>query len=193
MRLFIAVELDEAVRNAAASLGAGLRERIQAGGRHLLPGGATWVKAANMHLTLRFLGEVNEQVAERVRELVARPFGMKPFDIELGGLGMFPITGRPRVLWIGLRAGFPQLEALASEVGSRLESLGIPPEGRPFQAHLTLARFREPAAEQVRREVAGEPVAAGRCAVEEVVLFESRLSPKGPEYHALVRAPLSGS
>ncbi len=187
MRLFIAVEIDRAVREAAVDIASRVRRRIEARGRRLAPAGVTWVKADNLHLTLRFLGEVDDALAESVREAIAAPFRGEPFEGVLAGLGMFPPSGRPRVLWIGTREGEPRLVQLAEEVESRIEALGFQREARPFRGHLTLARFREPAAVEVRREAQIEDAVAGRSKVGEVVLFQSRLSPKGPTYTALAR------
>lgn len=193
MRLFIAVEIDRAVREAAVDIADRVRRCIEAGGRRLAPAGATWVKADNLHLTLRFLGEVDDALAEGVREAIAAPFGGEPFDLELAGLGLFPPSGRPRVLWIGATEGGPRLVQLAGEVESRMEALGFEREARPFRGHLTLARFREPAAVEVRREAETENATAGRSKVHEVVLFQSRLSPKGPTYTALARGRIGST
>jgi len=191
MRLFVAVELDYAVRERAAALAAGVRRVLETEGRRWLPAGATWVTPERMHLTLRFLGEIEPGHAARVRDVMARPFPEHPFDLELAGLGLFPPAGPPRVLWIGVSAGEAELAAIAGEVDLRLEAVDIPREARPFRGHLTLARFRVPAAAEARRVMTGQDTGpVGRSRIAEVVLFESRLSPRGPAYAAQARAPM---
>jgi 2'-5' RNA ligase len=193
MRLFVAVDLDERVRGAAAACGRDLRDQVESGRRRLAPAGASWVAPQNMHLTLRFLGEVDEERAAQLSRSIAQPFETAPFELALGGLGLFPPAGRPRVLWIGVSEGAAQVAEVYREVERRLDLLGFEREERPFRAHLTLARFREPASIEVRTLVGqGMGAEAGRCLVRDVVLYESRLSPKGPTYNALAHGRLGG-
>lgn len=189
MRLFIAVDLSDEVRGAAAALGRRLREEIE---RRASPR-ASWVAPENMHLTLRFLGEVDEATAAKVKEAVSAPLAVPAFEVELTGAGAFPPAGRPRVLWIGITRGAADLVAVHDEVETHLAPLAFPREDRPYRAHLTLARFREPAPMDVRGivdRVALIPV--GRCRVFEIVLYQSHLSPTGPTYTAVARGPLGG-
>jgi 2'-5' RNA ligase len=192
MRLFIAVDLDERVRAAAAAIGGRLRGEIERGGRRLAPAGASWVAPHNMHLTVRFLGEVEEARAALVAKAVGEAFRIPAFAISIGGVGLFPPAGRPRVLWIGVPEGNSQLVAVHGEVEQRLDALGFEREQRAYHPHLTLARFREPASAEVRVLVAqASGTEAGHSAAHDVVLYESRLSSAGPTYHVLARAPLA--
>jgi 2'-5' RNA ligase len=194
MRLFIAVNLDERVRRDAAAVGAELRRQIEQRGRSLAPGGASWVAAGSLHLTLRFLGEVDQATAEETKAVIATPFPQRAFDVRLGGVGAFPPVGRPRVLWVGVTEGAADLAALHVEVAARLRPLPLVAEDRPFRAHLTLARFREPAAAALRALLAEVPhTPVGTCRVTDVVLYQSHLSPKGATYTALARGPLAPS
>lgn len=192
MRLFIAVDLDERVRAAAAAIGGRLRDEIEREGRRLAPAGASWVAPHHMHLTVRFIGEVDEARAALVAKAVGEPFRIPSFAIGIGGVGLFPPAGRPRVLWIGVSEGSSQLVAVHGEVDRRLDALGFEREERAYHPHLTLARFREPASAEVRAMVAqAVETDAGRSAAHDVVLYESRLSSAGPTYHALARGPVA--
>jgi 2'-5' RNA ligase len=187
MRLFIAVNLSAEVRNAAEALARQLRDEIDRAARAR----ATWVAAGNLHLTLRFLGEVDEATGARAVAIVAAPLPLPAFDLALGGVGAFPPAGRPRVLWIGVSRGAEELVQLHDLLEARLAPLGVEQEDRPYRAHLTLARFREPAAPAVRAILErASDFSAGPCRIGEAVLYQSHLSPKGPTYTALARAAL---
>jgi 2'-5' RNA ligase len=147
-----------------------------------------------MHLTLRFLGEVDRPTATRLADALAQPIAMSPFELALSGIGVFPPSGRPKVLWIGLAAGASELAAVHGEIERRLQPFGFEPEGRPYRGHLTLARFREPASIEVKALVErAAPGEIGRSQVREVVLYESDLSPRGPTYAPLARGSLAGA
>jgi 2'-5' RNA ligase len=135
--VFVAAPLpDEAVAVVAE-----LVARVRANG---VPGGGRdvrWVRLDGLHLTLRFLGPTPEERIEAAREAVrSAAASAAPFDLALGGAGMFPTRGRPRALWLGLSDGTAALGRLAGHVEEALVAMGWPPEPRPFRAHLTLAR-----------------------------------------------------
>ena len=193
MRLFIAVDLDEGSRRAAAALGEEVARLLLAAGAADRRG-VTWVSAHNLHLTLRFLGEVDE---ERTDQLVARlgdPFQTPAFQLTLSELGVFPPEGPPRVVWIGVKEAGGSLAALYREIEARLRPLQFEPEARPFHPHLTLGRFRKPAGRRARDLVCTEipPQDIGPSRVDHVTLYRSDLSPRGPTYTPLVQARLSG-
>lgn len=186
MRLFIAVELDEAIRKNAAAIGERLAAALGPAARH----GVSWVAPANMHLTVRFLGEVREAVAEELRGRLSRPLRTPAFRLSVSGLGAFPPSGPPRVFWLGLTEGAQDLALVHDEVEERLEGLGFEKEDRPFRAHLTLARVKAPLG-PVRQVLASIGQAdAGSCTVSQVTLFQSRLSPRGATYTALAHGLL---
>lgn len=190
MRLFVAVGLDDARRRAVGGLAADLARRLASRG---VGRSARWVEPANLHLTVRFIGEVGDEQAARIQEAVRRRFATPAFDLGLGGLGVFPPVGPPRVLWVGVTEGEDSLAALHEEVEARLEALGEPRETRPFSAHLTLARFKEPdrrLGEVVRAILRDIPAEVGACRIDRVTLYESRLAPTGPTYTPLVYAAL---
>jgi len=189
-RLFVALEPPEAVRRR---LGAIADELRRAAGR--AADDVRWVPPENVHLTLQFLGAVPEErvpgVEAALREAAA---GARPLSLAVRGAGGFPNARRPRVLWAGLEGDLAPLAALVGAIGARLAKLGFPPEERPFSPHLTLGRSREghgaPGLAGALAGVAEEAAAPWRAA--EVVLFESHLSPRGPRYEAIARAPLGG-
>lgn len=187
-RLFVALEPPDAVRRRLAALAVEVR---RAAGRAAED--VRWVAPENVHLTLQFLGAVpEERVAEVEAALRAAAAVAHPLALELKGAGGFPNARRPRVLWAGVAGDLAGLGALAADLGRRLAPLGFPPEERAFSAHLTLGRAREQrgapglaGALAHAAEATGVPWRAG-----EIVLFESHLSPRGPRYEAVARAPL---
>lgn len=184
MRLFVAVDLDPALRRRVADLIG--RARSAAGDRHRL----AWVAADRLHLTLHFLGEVAPEAAARAASVLEAPYRTGPFDLGLGGFGRFPARGRPRVIWIGVTRGGDGLAALASEAGARLAAAGFAIAHEPFVAHLTLARARGPLPSSTLRQI--EALGArevGRTRVDRVTLYESRPGPSGPTYVALASGP----
>jgi 2'-5' RNA ligase len=187
MRLFVAVELPDAVVNAAAAASARVRDRVRGQAPRAR---ITWVEHDRMHLTLRFLGEVDPGMAKRVQEVLAPPLSTASVAVSVGALGVFPPRGAPRVIWIGLDRGADGLMSAEREITGRLEEVGIPPELRPFSPHLTLARVREPQGLRAGPLLEGITPSGASGLVDAITLFESRLSPKGPAYTALQRTPL---
>jgi len=183
MRLFVAIPLPQDVRDALASV----QDRL----RHA-QADASWVKPANLHITLKFLGETEPKRLERVGTVLADAArGAAPFVLTVAGVGTF--GGRiPRVVWVGVRDGAGSLEALAGAVEDGLARIGFPKERRGFTAQFTLGRVRSPRnAEGLLAAIRDEPPARlGTAPVEEFVLMQSQLDPGGSIYTALQRFPL---
>jgi 2'-5' RNA ligase len=185
VRTFVAVEIDEAIRRAAASLVDELRTAAADVG---------WVAPQNMHLTAKFLGDVAADKIPQVCDAVAKAVAeVTPFDLEIRGVGAFPNAARPRTIWIGTGSGESQLDLLAERLEAALVKLGLARENRPFHGHLTLGRVRRPS----RALAALTPMlkqradlSLGQTAVHEVVVFSSQLQRGGPIYEALSRASL---
>jgi len=190
MRLFLGIEIDESVRSAAAAAAALLKQRLE----QAAPGlDARWVAASNLHITLWFIGEAVEARGQAIMTALERPFDTSAFRVELGGLAAFPATGRPRVLWLGVRQGRTALRDLHGEIAGRLAPLGFEREARPYEPHLTLARVKDTGRASGRAiggVLAGVPAECGTCPVTAVTVFRSRLSPKGATYEPLLRVPL---
>jgi 2'-5' RNA ligase len=187
MRLFTAIELGDAVATRAGALVGELRARAAA----MAPAAKiTWVPAERAHLTLRFIGEVDEARAARVIHALRDPLRAAPFVVRWGAAGAFPPKGAPRVLWIGVESGGAALEAVEAEVSGRLRAVGIPPADRPYRPHLTLARVREPGGLRTAALFDRLEAGLGETPVDAITLFQSRLSPKGPAYTTLQKTPL---
>lgn len=190
VRCFVAIELSAEARRCVAGLVAGLRE---AGVRGLRP-----VNPDGVHLTLKFLGDVSMSHVDAVASAVeGAATGAQPFDLELRGVGGFPDLRRPRVLWVGVAGDLEALQRLYSSVEEALAPLGLPPEGRAFTPHLTLARLREgtPPEERARAaavltSLAWEEGAA--MPVGGVSLMRSTLRPGGAVYARLRWAGFRG-
>jgi 2'-5' RNA ligase len=151
-----------------------------------------WVARHNVHLTLKFLGAVEAARRDAVaRALADAAAGCSCFDLTVRGLGAFPTSTRPRVLWAGLDEGAAPAAALARRVDQALVALGFAPEPRPFAAHVTLGRVRAPRANPRLAEALAESGAFGRQRVDRLVLMHSQLSPRGPRYTELATAPLA--
>jgi len=184
IRTFIAVEIDSAVRRRAQDVIEALRT-AQAD--------VKWVDPQNLHLTLKFLGDVPAESISDVSQAVAEAAaGQPPFELEILGVGAFPNAHRPRTVWLGSGDSEAGLAALHEEIDSALDELGYPREHRAFQAHLTIGRVRSgrATAELARLLEQHAGFDAGRTAISEVVVFSSQLTPKGPIYEALSRAKL---
>ena len=136
-RLFYALPLPpEATAEIAAVIERVRDEGVPGGGRDV-----RWVRLDGLHLTLRFLGPTLEDRLEAARAAVATAVtGRAPFDVAIGGAGVFPPVGRPRALWLGLREGVAELRGLAEAVDGALAASGWAPDAKPFRPHLTLAR-----------------------------------------------------
>lgn len=185
MRLFVAAELPAGHRAALADV----CERGRSGG-------VRWVPAENVHLTLKFLGEVDgEKVAKIEEALAAVAAGAEPFTLSLSDCGCFPNSRAPRVLWVGLGEGAEAAAALAAAVDRALEPLGFPREKRPFKAHLTIGRAKDPrgAGATASRKLAQlHGFAAPAEQLEAVALVKSTLTPEGSIYEEIGRWRLAG-
>jgi 2'-5' RNA ligase len=188
MRLFVGVEIAPAVAAAAAALVDELRRRAE----RLDPSARiTWIPRERMHLTVRFIGNVDDALAAGVQTALLPPIAGPCFDLSLGGVGAFPPSGRPQVLWAGISAGLDRLQSIERDVTRRLAGVGVPADERGYNPHLTLARVRERTRLRSQALFAGlEPTALGTTRVQAITLYESRLSPKGPTYVPVQRTML---
>ena len=182
MRTFIAIEIPEEIRNSLA--------QIQS---HLKYSGADvkWVAPANIHLTLKFLGEIDEKKCEAVKsalDIIAKD--THAFEISLKDIGAFPKIDHPRVIWAGLDKGAKESTELAGKIDEALSKIGFAKESRPFAAHLTLGRVRSgknKEALKAKIDSLQGPEASGQGAenISSVILFHSKLTPTGSIYTKL--------
>ena len=190
MRLFLAVDLADSVRADVQQITIALRQRLERL-KHATRVG--WIGPDRLHFTLVFIGEVNDVLAGEINARFVSPLPLAPFALRIGGLGMFPPGGRPRVIWLGVDEGAEEIRRLQREVLIRLDGVPFAREGRAFSAHLTLGRFREPGTVSERQALADVRLPASmRSPVDHVTLYQSRLSPKGSIYTPLRHTPLAG-
>lgn len=177
-RVFVAVWLSDEIRHLIAARLDGVA----------LPGKV--VSPDKWHVTLRFIGAVDEVALDRVTAALDEAELGRSFDVMWGGLGAFPRLTKATVLWLGLERGAEGMRELAARVEAALDQAGIPAEDRPFRPHLTLSRIRPP--QDVAELVERIPTVGGRMRVRSVGLMESRLHGRsGAEYEVLERFPLA--
>jgi 2'-5' RNA ligase len=188
LRLFVAVAIEAALAEALGCVSAALRARVETQAPRAR---LTWVPPERLHFTLRFIGAVDEATATRMKAALLAPVAVAPFALTVGGLGTFPGRGAPRVVWAGVERGADGLAALAHHVGDRLHPFEVEAEAA-YRPHLTLARVRDAAGLRSRDVLEPQPATPfGTMRVDAITLFESRLSPKGPQYIPLQSTPLS--
>lgn len=185
IRTFIAVDLAAGIKDRVV----GLQEELGRSGASV-----KWVPRQNLHLTLLFLGDVEElDVVKICRTVQARSRKHAPFTVEAAGLGAFPNTRRPKILWVGLTQGVDELRALHADLEEGLLELGCyRREERGYTPHLTLGRLS-----QEDRAEPWAPVLAkyadwpgGSSPVDEVLVMSSEMRRDGPEYAVMGRAAL---
>jgi 2'-5' RNA ligase len=185
MRLFAAIDIDSQVREQIERIQQQLKRELNLKGREV-----KWVRPGQIHLTLKFLGEVPDdaitEVCEVVTQTAARHSG---FDIQVRGVGVF---GRPaRVVWVGIEP-CPELMKLQSELEREFEKIGWARESRAFAGHLTICRVKTSAAGKKLADAIEKwnDEIFGSVWVRQAVLYESRLSSAGPEYSVVCTAPM---
>jgi len=190
LRCFIAINFPVPTVRRIADQVSALVPQIAAAGLTV-----RWVPAANIHLTLRFLGPVRPEAVEAIQARLADGLrGARPFDLDVRGLGAFPGPVGPRVLWVGVREQ-PALRAVQREVEAWMQELGFARDERPYRPHATIGRVTGGRAEPadltaLLGEQQNRGFGTGR--VTEVVVYESRTLAKGAEYRPLARVPLLG-
>jgi 2'-5' RNA ligase len=191
MRLFIALDIDDAIRDRIT--------RFVEGVTGFAPD-ARWAKPESLHVTLKFVGEQPDPAVEQIKQSLSA-IQSSAAEIHFRGYGFFPTAKSPRVFWIGMEAG-PQLAALAASIDDKMSSLGIPKEDRAFSPHLTLARraggsgsprpSKSDAPNRIfhrlQEKLAARPTPEfGTMTAREFFLYQSQLSPKGSKYTKLAR------
>ena len=192
VRVFIALDLPAVAKDALAET----VEQLKV----VIPSGIRWVDPAGIHLTLKFLGDIDAALVEPVLAAIrqsAGGFDEASFPLRLSRLGVFPNYQEPRVLWAGVDGDLAALGRLQQSVDETIAALGFAKEGRPFRPHLTLGRIRDGISTTARRKI-GEAIAqappASGCSwpAAEIHLIRSALTPQGAIYTSLGSAPLAG-
>jgi RNA 2',3'-cyclic 3'-phosphodiesterase len=177
IRTFIAFELPEEVKSSLGEIISGLRSKS---------GGVKWVQPQGLHVTLKFLGDIEESLVPRLsRELDAIAREFLPLTVSFTRLGAFPDLKRPRVLWAGLGGDTRAMSDIAGRVDKLCTSFGLEPEKRPFRAHITIGRLKIPTMVDLAQEVRESPFT-----IESIVLYKSELTPSGARYSVLHRSVL---
>jgi 2'-5' RNA ligase len=188
MRIFIALDIDEAIRHRMA--------RFMDGVRGFAPD-ARWVRPESLHITLKFIGEAAPENVDQIKEAL-KTVEARAVEMNIRGFGFFPGAKSPRVFWVGIEAG-PSLAALASTVDDRVAALGVAKQDHPFSPHLTLARggggsgSPQPKIDGFKRgfqrleeKLAALPVPEfGTMTAREFFLYQSHLSRGGSRYEKL--------
>jgi RNA 2',3'-cyclic 3'-phosphodiesterase len=200
MRIFVGIDLENAIRNKIA--------RFLEGVSGFAPE-AKWVKPESLHITLKFIGEQKPDQVTAIGQRL-RKIQVKPIEIEVSSYGFFPTAKAPRVFWIGIRAG-PGLADLASKIDETVSELGVPREERAFSPHLTLARAGGRSGDPKWRkgdkpnsvfatlqkrlaqmsESDSDGLNFGKMTADTFILYESHLSPAGSKYAKLEKFPLA--
>jgi RNA 2',3'-cyclic 3'-phosphodiesterase len=181
VRLFVAIKIPDEIRQTLTAFSKGLR----AAAPH-----AKWVRAENLHVTLKFLGETEVAKLEQIVTLLKEVRSTEPVALEFRGLGSFPNEKRPRVFWAGMDSS-ANLKSLALDIDRTLHGTGFPLEEKPFTPHLTLARFNPPGlppslAAAVKKHASEH---FGSLNAREFHLIESKLKSSGAEYTTLQSFP----
>ncbi|MFA6320872.1 MAG: RNA 2',3'-cyclic phosphodiesterase [Candidatus Omnitrophota bacterium] len=182
MRTFIAIELSDEIKTALAQTQSHLKYSNA---------DVKWVDKDNIHLTLKFLGEIDEAKCMHIKSIlddIAR--SVKPFEISLKDTGAFPDMDHPRVVWVGLDKGAVESTELAAKIDEELSKIRFDKELRPFAAHLTIGRVRSPKNKQALKEKAANyiPQFTNPQLISSIILFKSQLTPTGSIYTKLHEA-----
>ena len=181
MRLFVALEIPSEVREKLATL---IRELRAIASKE------KWVRADNLHVTLKFIGEAPPEKLDPIRQALALVHSDSQVRLDFRGLGFFPNEKHPRVFWAGMETS-ANLQKLAADIDVAAEKLGVPREQRPFSPHLTLARFETRKLPPNLQSAVRENMARefGVFETGQFHLIESKLKPSGAEYTTLQTFP----
>ena len=176
VRCFISIDIEDP---ALVSRITGLQDKLREANARL-----KLVEPQNLHITLRFLGEVEEELVRAIVG-VLEEVEFNAFDIRLVGVGAFPSSRRPRVIWIGVERGYEDMVELSRKVNSALARLRIPKPREEFVPHLTIARVKGYAGRLASLVVKLRHVEVGEMRVDKFRLKKSTLTPRGPVYETL--------
>ena len=184
IRTFIAIELPELIKTILGEIQKELRKT----GAHI-----SWTKPANIHLTLKFLGDLDEKRVELLLQTTCQSVAeAKPFVLTTGDLGFFPNQKRPRVMWIGLGGDIPAITDLQEKLDRDLAAVGFPADDKPFSPHLTIGRFRTSKnINSLCNKISEIDFGAIQFVVDHITVMRSQLDPAGAIYTPLEKCPLS--
>lgn len=185
IRTFIAIELPEKIIYTISKV----QEEIKSYGLKI-----RWVRPENIHLTLKFLGDIKTADTEKVARAVSESAtGYPALSLAVKGIGVFPGIKKPRVLWLGISKQLDLLTALQKTLDEKLEAMGFPKEKRPFRGHLTLGRIKSIIDPKTLHDVLKEFIQfeSEPFFADKIILYKSDLKPKGAVYTKLVETYLT--
>lgn len=181
VRAFLAVPLPLPLKDAITRLQEQLRRKIA---------NVRWTDPANLHLTLHFFGDIDQETLEKLKVSVLSVRGcQRPFRADVHGLGAFPSLHRPKVIWLGMDQQ-DRLRQLHQVIQRSLQEIGITPDTRPYAPHLTLGRARGRIADLSGLSVTFSDTTLGQLVVDRLILYESRLHPQGAQHIPLLTVNL---
>jgi 2'-5' RNA ligase len=179
IRAFIAIELPEKIIYTIGKV----QEEIKSYGVKI-----RWVRPNNIHLTLKFLGDIKETDTEKIARVISESVtGYPPISLAVKGIGVFPGIKQPRVLWLGISKQLNLLTGLQKTLDEKLEAMGFPKEKRPFKGHLTLGRIKDKIDPKRLHDVLKDftQFESEHFFGERIILYKSELKPKGAVYTKL--------
>jgi len=179
MRTFIAIELPQDIKDSLSAL----QDKLKTA-----PAEVRWVKHENIHLTLKFLGEIDAKQLDKIKLIlqeVARDH--HEFKTRVSTLGVFPNLNYPRVIWVGLDKNDEPVQKIVQDLEEKIAKLGIAKEKRTFTSHITIGRVK------LGKFIAPENQASREFTVHKITLFKSTLTPGGPVYEILQEANLKAA
>ncbi len=183
-RCFVAIRVPEAIQDLLDSVQNEIRERV---------GGGVWTRRGNLHLTLKFLGDLEPYQIRVGKDELNRIAGRHPpFSMWFGGIGVFPRLECPRVLWIGVTTGAIEVAAIAQEINVVLSNFGFPTDEQPFCPHITLARFKKRTSLSALTDIFQQynRIDGAAMVVNDVGILHSRPQPSGSLHTPLEICPL---
>jgi len=184
IRTFIAIDITEQMRQELS--------RIQSQLKPDLAGKISWVRPENIHITLRFLGDIGQQMLSQIKQIIADTADTTSgFSVDLGELGAFPKAYNPRVIWVGIKSGQDKLKALHTQLQEKLNGIGFAQEEKDFHPHLTIARIKllkdKQALENLLHQIKPRNLST---AIDRIILFQSQLSQQESIYSKLFEQKL---
>ena len=179
IRTFIAIKIPTGVKSDIKNWQDKLKDIVT---------GIKWVKSDNIHITLKFLGNIEEKMIPRLKEAIkSSAEHVSPFEIEVKGEGCFPNVNRPRIVWVGVDNGKDVLSTIASKIEIECSKLGFEKENRPYRPHLTVGRVKKYIrnTDELRGFFNENPFRTEVFTAEEIILMKSDLRPDGPVYTPL--------
>ncbi len=188
IRCFLAVDLSLEAARVLSEAQVALRDASERAGLRV-----RWIPPQNLHVTLRFLGQLTEPMIRSIQDALA-PIAERhpPFEMRLGKLGAFPDIERPRVIWLGVKTPEDELRKLHDDIAAVLDEIGFESERRPFHSHLTLGRIKKGSGGGAAALAEMELPDPGTTLVRELVCYRSDLHAEGADYKALWRLRLRG-